>query len=222
MKKLLGPILALASLAGPRASAPQTVDPRTVRFSLPTISGDRPEVKRLRGDPAPDDLVFDQDDWTQVEFLPAAALDDVVKLLGAYKPFEQAQRERYGWRDIYVRRFARRPVLASADPLGRLEKLLGVKARPAPVLRESGRARGRVRSGFTLPLGGKIVLYGFRDDDGRLPVLGAFVGQGADDSILAQAFLTLSASDGVLLVDWLAQTALLSVDANGQIEFWRP
>ena len=44
----------------------------------------------------------------------------------------------------------------------------------------------------------------------------------ADSSKLTDAFAKLHADFGLMLTDWCAQVALVSVNANGQIDVLRP
>ncbi|HRE81473.1 MAG TPA: hypothetical protein PLN52_10515, partial [Opitutaceae bacterium] len=80
---------------------------------------------------------------------------------------------------------------------------------------------GRVKDGFTLPLGGNVTLYGYTSPEG-IPVLGASVGQNPDDIKLSQAFIKLSSVSSLVLVDWRAQMLLVSANTSGGIDVWRP
>lgn len=53
-------------------------------------------------------------------------------------------------------------------------------------------------------------------------MLGAIVGKDSDDFKLAQAFMKLNASHGLILVDWRTPTVLVSVSKSGKIDIWRP
>ena len=164
---------------------------------------------------------FHEDEWSQIEFFPKARLGEVQRLLKEYKPFEQAHRVQAGWREVYVRKVERVPVISGAQPVQRLEKLLVIEAGPAPLLYSSRMVSGRVKDGFSLPLGGGVTLYGYVAGQG-IPVLGAIVSGSPDEFKLTQAFKTLNSGHGLVLVDWRSQLVLVSVGSSGQIEHWRP
>ena len=112
-------------------------------------------------------------------------------------------------------------IVVGSGAIQQLEQLLGVKATTPPILFSSSELSGRVKNGFSLPLGGSVTLYGFSDDRG-IPVLGANVGEHPDDLKLTNAFMKLNSNKGLILVDWRAQVVLVSVDKSGQINVWRP
>ena len=96
-----------------------------------------------------------------------------------------------------------------------------IEAGPAPLLYSSRMVSGRVKDGFSLPLGGGVTLYGYVAGQG-IPVLGAIVSGSPDEFKLTQAFKTLNSGHGLVLVDWRSQLVLVSVGSSGQIEHWRP
>lgn len=223
MKNLLVSLLALAGFAGTAQAQPkvQALDPKTILFTTPTISNDLAQLEPVHIAPSNGDLVFHEDEWSQVEFFPRSQLGEVQRLLKEYKPFERAQRVQNGWREVYVRRIRRVPVLSGADATHQLEVLLGAKAGAAPMLFSSGTVSGSVKSGFSLPLGGNVTLYGYQDSQG-IPILGAIIGSNPDDSKLTKAFMRLNSDRDLILVDWRAQFVLVSVSSSGQIEAWQP
>ncbi|HWR88002.1 MAG TPA: hypothetical protein VN277_06245 [Acidiferrobacterales bacterium] len=223
MKKLLASLFALtgAALGAQAQQKPQVIDPKSILFTTPTLSDDVAPLVPATGQPSVGELVFHEDDWSQVEFFPKTQLSNIQRLLTEYKGFEQAQRVKHGWKNVYVRKIQRVPVLAGARPVAQLEAVLGAKAGAAPLLLSSGAVSGRVKDGFSLPLGGNVTLYGYVAGDG-VPVLGASIGSNPDDMKLTQAFTKLSASHSLVLVDWRAQLVLVSVGKDGRIEAWRP
>ncbi|MBK6907466.1 MAG: hypothetical protein IPH08_10415 [Rhodocyclaceae bacterium] len=223
MKKLLASLLAFAGLAGaaPQESKVQTLDPKSILFSTPTISNDTASLEPGKDKPGASDFIFHEDEWSQLEFLGKNRLAEVQRMLKEFKNFEQANRVQHGWRNVYVRKIQRLPLIAGPGPVQKLEHLLNSKAGPAPMLFSSSTVSGQVKGGFSLPLGGSITLYGYVADQ-NIPVLGASVGKDPDDSKLTQAFIKLNASNGLILVDWRAQLVLVSVGKSGQIEVWRP
>lgn len=223
MKKLLAFVLASIGLAGGAHAQPkpQTVDPKAILFSVPTLSNDIAPLVPVEGRPGEGDLIFHEDEWSQIEFLPRSHLDEVKRMLKEFKAFEQANRVQHGWRNVYVRKLDRTAVLPSPQGLQQLETLLGAKAGGAPILVQSPGVGGRVQSGFTLALGGKVTLYG-QFVGGQIKLLGAYLGEGAKDFKLTEAFMKLNAGSGVILVDWRRQLILLSTTPAGQLDIWQP
>ncbi len=223
MKKLIASFLALTGVAGSAQPAqnPQTIDPKTILFSVPTLSDDIAALEQMDRAPNEMDLAFHEDDWAQVEFLPKNLLPEIQSMLKEYKAFEQANRVKNGWRKVYVRKIPRKPVISGPQPIKQLETILGGKAAGALVLYSFATSGGRVKDGFTLPLGGNVTLYGYTTAAG-IPVLGASVRQNPDDIKLSQAFIKLNSANGLVLVDWRAQMLLVAANASGQIEVWRP
>jgi hypothetical protein len=223
MKKLLASVFAAIGVATPVQGQlkPETMDPKAILYSTPTLSNDIALLVQALSAPGSNDFVFHEDEWSQVEFLPKSQLPVVQRLLKEFKSFEQTHRVQYGWRQVYVRRFQRLPVVSGEQPLKQLESVLSVNVGAAPMLFSSGTIAGSVKNGFSLPLGGNVTLYGYTEGN-TIPVLGAIVGRNPDDFKLVQAFMKLNASAGLMLVDWRAQQALISVTASGKIEAWRP
>jgi len=139
----------------------QTIDPRQVLFSVPTISNELAPLDPASTQPSQTDFAFHEDDWTQVEFLPTSQLPVVQRLLQEYKTFEAANRARHGWHNTYVRKFARIDVIRGTNALKQLESILEAKAGPAPVLLSSNAVTGRVTNGFSVPFGRSVTLYGY-------------------------------------------------------------
>jgi hypothetical protein len=197
------------------------MDPKAILFTLPTISNDLAPLEPVEDELRRSDFAFHEDDWSQVEFFPKGQFVTVQRALREYKSFEIANRAKYGWRNIYVREIDRAAVIVGSRALSRLEATLGWKAGPAPLLLSSTSITGRVKDGFSLALGGSVTLYGYATPAG-IPVLGALVGDNPDHHTLIDAFIKLNAAEGLLLVDWRQQTALVSVRSDGKIEAWRP
>jgi hypothetical protein len=197
------------------------IDPRTILFSIPTISNDAPPLDRFTGEPSESDVVFHEDEWRQLEFFAPSRLSEVQQALRELKAFANENRVQSGWRRIYTRNIAPAPVLAGGDALNSIAASVGARVEPAPLIfHGAGSIDGRIRNGFSLRLGPGAVLYGFRDQTG-IAVLGANL-QNAEDRLLTDAFSTLNRSHDLLLVDWQAQMLVTSVEANGQIGVWSP
>ena len=223
MKKLLAPFLAIfsASSVAQPTSKVETIDPGTVRYSMPTVAADSlefaaPSRESFEGAPQ-----FHEDEWSQVEFFPASRLGEIKKLLSEYKPFEQANREQHGWSNIFARRIARHPVVAGSNAVERISKALYAQAGNAPILFVGSGPLGQVKRGFSVPLAPGVVLYGLKNEKG-VDVLAAHLSQGADDMALTRAFVSLHGAEGLCLVDWRSQMILVSGGADSDIVVWRP
>lgn len=195
-----------------------TIDPNSILFTVPTISADLAALEPA-GEPHGD--AFHEDDWSQIEFFAKQQLATVRRMLEEYKPFEAANRVKHGWRNVYVRKIDRTPVIPGGDAVARLEEILALKAGPAPVLLTSGSIAGRVTHGFSLHLGGNVLLYGYATPAG-IPVLGALLGDDPDHHRLTDAFITLNAAAGLILVEWRQQFILEGADPDRKIMVWRP
>ena len=199
----------------------QFVDPKKILFSVPTLSDDIAELMPLNEKPNSKDFGFNEDEWCQIEFFPKNQLEIIQQTLREYKRFEQEHRVNEGWNDVYIRKIQRIPVLSDIHPTEKLEKLLGVKVSAAPFLFTSSAISGKVKNGFTIHLGGNIVIYGYVDKE-NIPVLGANVGENPDDSRLTNAFMKLNASAGLLLVDWRSQLLVIDTNNASNVKIWRP
>jgi hypothetical protein len=199
----------------------QSVNPKTLLFSIPTLADDLPALGPIDKPPSRSDVVLGEDDWAQLEFFPRAARAVVEQQLTELKTFENANRKASGWKKVYVRKIQRSAVIDKPNPLQHLESVLGAKAGGAAFIAAATAFAGRVKSGFTFDLGGNIQLYGYAAPYG-VPVLAASVGANADNMKLASAFMRLHKSDGLMLVDWRAQLLLVGVTPDGNIETWKP
>jgi len=223
MKRILTAALASLGIASAASAEPQvsTVDPRTVRFSMPTVAAEdiqfvMPSPQTFEGAPQ-----FHEDEWCQSEFFPASRIAEMKARLTEYKAFEQRHRASNGWTEIYARRIARSPVLSGGKAVVELQELLKASILPAPILTTAARPLGQVGSGYTLRLEGSVLLYGISGESG-LESLGAIVGGGGDDQQLMRAFTTLNKKYKLVLVDWRQQFLLVEANSAGKIDIWRP
>jgi len=194
----------------------QTMDPNSILFSVPTMSNDLAPVDPVLEKPRQSDLAFHEDEWSQVEFFANGQLAMVQRTLKEYKPFEAANHAEYRWRNTYVGKIDRAMVIFGGGAVARLEAIFGSKAGPAPVLFSTTSTTGRVKDGFSLPLGGNVTLYGYATPAG-IPVLGALIGDNPDHHKLVEGFVKLNTTEGLVLVDWRQQMVLESVGSNGKI-----
>lgn len=223
MKHLFAKLLSVVGISRPdgKGQEVQTLDPSKILFSVPTIADDLGPVEKVDL-PLPDNtFTLHEDDWCLVEFHSATHLHELKRMLTEYKAFEAKNRTSSGWKNVYVRRMERTPVIVGSGGLERLSSLLGTTADDAPVLHSTTALTGRVRQGFSMTLGGNIRLYGYVSNEG-LPVLAASVGEHPDDHVLTSAFAKLHKEAGLILVDWKNQFILVGVSDGGQIEIWKP
>ncbi len=197
----------------------KTVDVASIRYSMPTVAADAlsfvmPTQATFDGAPQ-----FHEDEWCQIEFLPADGLKGLQATLTAYKTFEQTHRMQYGWSKIFSRRLDRHVLIEGADAVCRLAGLFGTAPANAPILTTASRPLGQVDGGFAIRPSSDVLLYGLADERG-ITALGAMVH--GDDMQLSQTFSSLYSSFGLVLVDWRQQLALCSVGADGNFAIWRP
>lgn len=223
MKKLIPAMLAALGIgaATTHAAQVQQVDPKTIRYSMPTVAADSiefvmPTKESFEGAPQ-----FHEDEWCQLEFYPSARLSEVKRLLVEYKAFELKHRVEHGWTDIYARRIQRSTFVASSSAVDRVAKSIGAANAPAPILITTSSPLGQVKSGFSLRLPGSVLLYGLANEQG-INTLAAMVERGGDDLQLTKAFASLNKQTGLVLVDWRSQMVLVSSDPDGGISVWRP
>jgi hypothetical protein len=222
-RTLLGFLAMIAMGARALADAPvRYVNPNDILFSTSTLSNDAAPLEAFSGKAGRQDLIFHEDEWRQIEFFPKERLGEVERMLTELKSFETAHRRKLGWDKVYVRRLADAPVLSGRLALRSLEKTLGSKAAAAPLVYTGARTIiGSVAGGFSLPLGGRVSLYGITDRTG-IAVLGADLNAPADNQVLTRAFAKLSARYHLILVDWRAERALISMSADGQASVFAP
>jgi len=223
MKKLLASAFAALGIANGAQAAPppQDVDPRTMRFSMPTVAADDIQFvmpTRETFEIAPQ---FHEDEWSQIEFFPASRLAEIKARLTEYKAFEKNHRTPNGWTDIYARRITRSPVIPGSNAVAELANLVHASILPAPILTTTSRALGQVKSGYTLQLPGEIMLYGMASDLG-LQSLGALVERDGNDQSLAATFEVLNKNYGLVLADWRSQIVFVNTNSQGAIDVWRP
>ncbi|WP_213947449.1 hypothetical protein [Luteibacter sp. dw_328] len=197
----------------------KTIDVTSIRYSMPTVASDVltfvvPTQASFEGAPQ-----FHEDEWCQIEILPAASLKELQTTLAEYKIFEEAHRLQYGWSQIFSRRLTRTVLIEGTDAVDKLAVLFGTAPTNSPILTTTSRPLGQVESGFAIKPLSDVLLYGVADERG-ITALGAMV-QG-DDRQLSQVFAKLHSSFGFMLVDWRQQLALCSVGLDGNFAIWRP
>ncbi|MCC4591362.1 hypothetical protein LL974_09480 [Xanthomonas campestris pv. cannae] len=222
MKKIITSTLAaLGRASSAQADPVQTVDAKSIRFSMPTVAADQidfvmPTKESFEGAPQ-----FHEDEWRQLEFFPVARLQEIKRRLAEYKSFELGHRTQYGWTEIYARRLAPSEVVAGDDAVAQVGRVVGAKLAPSPILTTASRPLGQVKGGFTLTIGGGVFLYGIASQ-GEVVALGAMVERGGEDLKLTHAFAQLNKTYKLILVDWRSQLVLVSLALSGNVDVWRP
>ncbi len=199
----------------------QFIDPKSILFTTPTISNDLAPMETLTEAPSGSVFSFHEDDWSQLEFFPKDQLSEVQRLLSEYKPFEVKNREKYGWRNTYVRKIERIIVVSGAYATLDIARLLDASLGTAPILYSSNSVTGRISSGFSIALDGNVTLYGYSTNSG-IPVLGALIGENPDNQKLVQAFSILNAKYGLIFVDWRQQLLITGQGSDGSLTVWHP
>jgi hypothetical protein len=229
--KWLASILATVGLSQPVVAEKKvhTLDPKSIMFSVPTISNDLASLEPVVEPPLNSEPQMHEDDWCQVEFFRESYLPELQRMLREYKSFESNNREITTiqgkdypvWRNTYVRKVAREALISGRQPLSQLVRLVGGESGPATAIFSSSGWSGRVKDGFTLKIGRGVDLYGYLSGD-AIPVLGASIGADADEQALVRAFATLHDAHGLVLVDWKSQFILVGTDAEGMVMSWQP
>lgn len=225
MKNILASLLAVFGLSTQAqvAATPkvQTIDPKSLLFTLSTISDDLPRTISIGLTEAKSRLSIGEDDWAQVQFFPKSMESEVKRMLKELKDFERKNRVGIGWKNVYVRKLNHASLIIGVDASTKVAATTGSMLQKPPVLIAVGQLVGEVKDGFTVPLGGNIALYGVVSPTG-VSSLAASVGEKPDDVKLTQAFSKLNAAYGLILVDWRSMLLLLGTSARGQIDVWQP
>src|SRR4249920_2428846 len=118
MKWLFGLFAKSDRLADAPAKSPrvQAMNPNKILFSVPTLAGDLAALEPIDRPPARADVMLGEDDWSQLEFFANTSLATVQRHLSEIKAFEQANRKGNGWRNAYLRRIDRTPVIQGPNP----------------------------------------------------------------------------------------------------------
>lgn len=177
------------------------VDPRTVRFSLPTIDGGDPEIEA--GADASDAVAIHEDDWRQVEFVAADQREAVDAELVAVRAIKAAAHGQQGYATLHRRARIPAPLAGVKLPLARVVEALGAERRALAI-----RGVGVVRGGFALPLADALV-YG-TSADGAVTALCV---QGVPDDVIPLLH-ELARVHRLLLVEWCAARALRAHEAG--------
>lgn len=204
-KKLLLALLPLLAVSCEKPSPPstparsvgevQTVDPREVLYSLPTLCEAVPPT--AAGKPFEGHKSLHEDDWRQVEFVPVANRDYLQTKLAEYTAFREQHRKGAAFTEVFMRPehpVPLAPAGLSTRELPRLSEL--------PLALRGGSESGMVTGGFSLSDGGDWYLYGQLSLEGIVTSLGVSPGHGTVPTEAFVRALIQLAGTRMLLVDW--------------------
>ena len=198
-----------------------TISTNNILYSLPTISDDKiifemPSMSTFKDAPQ-----FHEDEWCQLEFFNKEKLDDIKKILKEYKNFEAKHRKKNGWSDIYLRKLNRDKLIDNSLTLDRLSAIFETKLLSAPILTTTSRPLGAVKNGFSIKVANGVLLYGTKENN-KIKILAATIEPNTQSINLTKSFIKLNKEFNLILVDWLQQFILVSVDSSGKINIWNP
>ena len=177
---------------GPKANV-QMLDPKDILFTLPTLCDPAPALDDSPGGSGARSL--HEDDWRQIEFVPATNYDHVRSELAALATFKEQHRRSIGWTQVYLRKEHPTPLAALGLEFASLPSL------SASAVTLSGHpVRG---GGGALSDGGLWFIYGQRTP-GQVINLGVSPGRSGASLQFAGALVQVARTANVFLVDWYA------------------
>jgi hypothetical protein len=199
----------------------ETIDPREVLFSLPTIADELPAMLEGSTKLGRDVLELHEDDWRQTEFVSALLEPDVDACLDAIRDVYANKRKGDFFRELHVRREVPEPLRGLGVTLLDLRQTGGPRATWLDGIAGQGVA-GLVADGFAVRLLSSVELYGLADGRGQLRVLGLH-GTRANNAGAADvtALREFAASNQLLLVDWCSATKISAFDDEFETFFSR-
>ena len=95
MRKWLSSFLAMIGIVQPASAddSAQSIDPKSIMFTVPTISDDLAPLDPIVSPPKTDDPQMHEDDWGQVEFFHKSYQPELERMLKEYKAFEASNRQ---------------------------------------------------------------------------------------------------------------------------------
>lgn len=178
---------------GPRGVSPDAMYP------CPTIHDALPAMEEAMESASEGQLVLHEDEWRQIELVPAESLAEVQACLAELDAFKQENRVGPGYRKVFLRRELKASLLARGMTL---EQVLGGTERGAvgPLYVDWIGGRRRVANGFSSRLPSGAIVYG-EMSDGKLRVLALPSTSLQPDLPTAEA-LRAACTHGLALVDW--------------------
>ena len=167
----------------------QSVDPDTILFSLPTGADGIPEPVPVDRDLS--SFRLSEDDWLQLELVPAEVVDQAQPDLDAIRRILDHERQGIGFKHLHVRKALPHPFVGKELRLETLSADFGASRTVAYV-----GSKGVLPGCFAFELASGAVLYG-QADAGRVVSLGL---SAPDEDALARL-------GGLTLIDWCAAEA---------------
>jgi hypothetical protein len=133
----------------------ETVNPRDILYSLPSICAVVPELndRSLSGT----ELTLAEDDWRQFELISDRLADKVDKEIAKIQRIQDNAKAGVGWRELHIRKKPEIPI-ASNIALPHLASLLKVSAK-SPGITYDG-SRSPITDGYSLTLNDDFAIYG--------------------------------------------------------------
>jgi hypothetical protein len=177
----------------------QSMDPREILFSLPTIYDTQPAL-----DPPPADSTvrfhLHEDDWRQVEFVSASDRAAIEREIAEVRAFKHAHAKGPGWDSIFVRKERPDALGPRHIPLDSLAKAFAGASTLEPLFMEAAGRPAQVRGGFAIPLTDSAFAYG-QAWNGELVSL-CLSRPPDDDRAALRPLLAFASAHDLLLVNW--------------------
>jgi hypothetical protein len=216
---------ATATNAGEKMDKVTIMDPSQVLYSLATICDRMAPLESPGGGPTDVDLSIHEDDWRQIEFVPAIDSEYIASKLAELRQFKVDHRKGAGWTRIFIRpdhptdfgiaslRFSALRQILAARP----GRLFIFQSWSAPV-----ETAGQVPGGFSFRVGPHFSVYGFEGHD-IVRALGIHIDR-LDNTQLdldsACAALSAIARQAELeIVDWY-QCKTVAPDSESEVRAW--
>jgi len=178
-----------------------TLDPKTLLFSLATISDDFPSTIHEGSDLIRDAISIHEDDWRQIEFVERAALPDVQHEIREIEAFKNQNRVGIGWKNVYVRKQRPTGLLPSRFSFNLIDSLPHDPIKKLAI--GTFNQKSIVKNGFAVRLGPSDFMYG-REFNGTLVNLALSRFPSDKKSSLDQQLLAICEKFKLVIVDWCA------------------
>jgi hypothetical protein len=178
-----------------------TLDPKTLLFSVPTISDDFPATVQEHSRVTGDVVHIHEDDWRQIEFIESASLPEIDREMAEIDAFRSKNHVGLGWKNVYVRRARPNGLLQSGLHLGLIDSI------PHGPIQElligSQGHESIVEGGFAVGLGPSLFIWG-REMHGTLVNLGLNRVPDDSESAAYRNLLAICKKFRLVIVDWCA------------------
>lgn len=179
----------------------ETVDPKDILYSLPTLSSELPDLEEGSTKLGRQVLEMHEDDWRQIELVALTLETSIENELRAVARIHQKHRQSAGFDAIHIRKEVPAPMQGSWLTLDELRSYLGETASWFEGVAFQGMT-GVVAGGFAVKLASGVTLYGLQWG-GRVQVLAlrppkGLTGAEADMRLVAG----LATRHQLCLVDW--------------------